>query len=183
MAYLCASQEVIAKDAKASLLFSQFRGEVEVEEGSKVCLFSKTGPLGKPKKNSNRAKKKKKKGKKQKPCPSASVNLHEAETPSASTADTKLDTDRVPSVPETPRHAACLPEEPQADIVSTLLGKKYKPVADKIKPILGELPAKFRIERDIKGDPLKEMPTLDMHPPDYVPLGRYTAERQEVVNQ
>ena len=66
---------------------------------------------------------------------------------------------------------------------SVLLGKKYKPVVDKIKPILGELPAKFRIERNITGDPLKDMPTLNPHLPDFVPTGRYTAEHMEVVNQ
>ena len=65
---------------------------------------------------------------------------------------------------------------------TVLLGKKYKPVADKIKPILGELPAKFRIERNITGDPLKDMPTLNLHPPEFVPTGRYTAERMEVVD-
>jgi hypothetical protein len=35
--------------------------------------------------------------------------------------------------------------------------KKYKPVALKVRPILGELPDKFRIIRDIVGDPLMSL--------------------------
>ena len=36
--------------------------------------------------------------------------------------------------------------------------KKYKPVARKIKPVIGELPDKFRIIRNIIGDPLRDLP-------------------------
>ncbi|THU76821.1 hypothetical protein K435DRAFT_556836, partial [Dendrothele bispora CBS 962.96] len=57
--------------------------------------------------------------------------------------------------------------------------KKYKPVALKVKPVLTALPEKFRIVRDIKGDPLKEMPTLSTTPRDFEPTGRYTQERKE----
>ncbi len=39
-------------------------------------------------------------------------------------------------------------------------GKKYKPVARKIRPIETELPSCFRIIRDIKGDPLTNLPQL-----------------------
>src|SRR5882762_4307180 len=39
-------------------------------------------------------------------------------------------------------------------------GKKYKPVARKIRPIETELPSRFRIIRDIKGDPLANLPQL-----------------------
>jgi hypothetical protein len=55
-----------------------------------------------------------------------------------------------------------------------MLGKQYKPVAEKITPILGELPAKFRIERKIIGNPLANMPVLETHPPDFAPNGHYT---------
>ena len=45
--------------------------------------------------------------------------------------------------------------------------KKYKPVARKIKPVLEDLPAKFRILRNIKGDPLADFPVLTPHPPPF----------------
>jgi len=57
--------------------------------------------------------------------------------------------------------------------------KKYKPVALKTKPVLGELPEKFRIIRNIKGDPLEHLPTLNPNPPKYSPYGRYTQERKD----
>ena len=56
---------------------------------------------------------------------------------------------------------------------------KYKPVALKTKPVMGELPAKFRIRREIVGDPLAELPELSPNPPDFSPVGRYTLERKE----
>lgn len=56
---------------------------------------------------------------------------------------------------------------------------KYKPVDKKIKPVIQELPAEFRIVREIKGDPLKDMPKLSPNPPDFEPTGRYTKERKE----
>ena len=61
--------------------------------------------------------------------------------------------------------------------------KKYKPVALKTKPVLGELPGKFRIIRDIKGDPLAELPTLSTSPPSFTPCGRYTQERKELFDK
>ena len=49
--------------------------------------------------------------------------------------------------------------------------KKYKPVALKVKPIIGKLPDKFHIIRNIIGDPLKELPSLNTHPLPFRPLG------------
>ena len=69
--------------------------------------------------------------------------------------------------------------EPRAVLAS----RKYKPVAKKVKPILGELPQKFRIIRDIKGDPLKDMPKLSTNPPEFEPVGRYTQERKEIIDK
>ncbi|KAJ3473343.1 hypothetical protein NLI96_g13043 [Meripilus lineatus] len=57
--------------------------------------------------------------------------------------------------------------------------KKYKPVHLKIKPINAALPDKFRIRREITGDPLEHIPTLNANPPPFTPSGRYTAERRE----
>jgi len=58
-------------------------------------------------------------------------------------------------------------------------GKKYKPVARKIRPVETELPSRFQIIRDIKGDPLADMPQLLAQPPEFTPTGRYTQERME----
>ena len=57
--------------------------------------------------------------------------------------------------------------------------KKYKPVACKVKPVLEDLPAKFRIIQNIKGDPLASLPVLNPHPIPFTPTGRYTQERKE----
>ena len=56
---------------------------------------------------------------------------------------------------------------------------KYKPVALKTRPVVQELPAEFRIKREIIGDPLAEMPKLSPNPPEFVPTGRYTQDRKE----
>ena len=61
--------------------------------------------------------------------------------------------------------------------------KKYKPVAVKVRPILAELPDKYRIVRNIIGDPLASMPVLDPHPIAFKPCGRYTLERKEIIDK
>ena len=61
--------------------------------------------------------------------------------------------------------------------------KKYKPVALKVKPIIGQLPDKFRIVRHIVGDPLVNIPTLPTIPPPFQPVGRYTQERKELFDK
>jgi hypothetical protein len=60
--------------------------------------------------------------------------------------------------------------------------KKYKPVAQKIRPVLDTLPDKFRIERHIHGDPLADMPTLEPNPPPFEPTGRYSDERRDLMD-
>src|SRR5271154_4837 len=60
---------------------------------------------------------------------------------------------------------------------------KYKPVALKVKPVVQELPAEFRIKREIRGDPLAEMPKLSTNPPDFEPTGRYTLQRKERIDK
>ena len=60
---------------------------------------------------------------------------------------------------------------------------KYKPVALKTRPVIGELPGEFRIRREIIGDPLLEMPTLLVKPPEFEPTGRYTQERKEKMDE
>ena len=61
--------------------------------------------------------------------------------------------------------------------------KKYKPVAKKVKPVLAPLPDNFRIHRNIVGDPLATMQPLSPHPPDFVPTGRYTTERKQIIDE
>src|SRR6201999_3250535 len=61
--------------------------------------------------------------------------------------------------------------------------KKYKPVAKKVRPVLGTLPGEFRIERTIRGDPLEGMPEMNPKPRDFEPTGRYTAERKEIIDK
>ena len=62
-------------------------------------------------------------------------------------------------------------------------GKKYKPVALNIRPVETELLSQFHITREIKGNPLKDMPQLSTQLPPYVPTGHYTPERKEVIDQ
>ena len=61
--------------------------------------------------------------------------------------------------------------------------KKYKPVALKTRPILAELPDKFRIVRNIIGDPLADMPTLSPNPPPFQPTSRYTTDRRDALHK
>ena len=62
-------------------------------------------------------------------------------------------------------------------------GKKYKLVALKVRPVETELLSRFQITRNIKGDPLKDIPTLSANPPPFVPTGRYTEERKDVIDR
>jgi len=74
-------------------------------------------------------------------------------------------------------------EREEDPMVSVLATKKYKPVALKVKPVYAELPSQYRITRNIKGDPLAEMPRLKPNPPEFVPVGRYTQERKDDFDQ
>ena len=74
-----------------------------------------------------------------------------------------------------------LPDEPILLKISTK--KKYKPVALKVKPVIGELPDKFRIIRQIIGDPLQNLPVLPTNPPPFTPTGRYTQERKDLFDK
>ena len=67
---------------------------------------------------------------------------------------------------------ATRPEKAKVKGVST--GKKYKKVADKVRPVLGTLPSEFRIVRNITGDPLEDLPELPVRPPEFQTNGWYT---------
>jgi hypothetical protein len=60
--------------------------------------------------------------------------------------------------------------------------KKYKPVAKKVHPVIGESPEKFRIERKISSNPLDDLPVLNPNPP-CIPTNCYTLERQDQLNK
>ena len=66
---------------------------------------------------------------------------------------------------------------------TVLAGKKYKPVALKVKPVYAELPEQYRITREIRGDPLQDLPILNPRPPNFAPIGRYTQERKGVIDE
>ena len=70
----------------------------------------------------------------------------------------------------------------EVPVEASFLGKKYKPVDKKVKPVLGTLSEEFRIVRNITGDPLEAMPVLPTNPPDFVPKGRYTLERMQAMD-
>ena len=66
---------------------------------------------------------------------------------------------------------------------STFVTRKYKPVAKKVRAVLAELPEKYRITRNIVGEPLADMLTLSPNPPDFQPTGHYTAERRDIIDK
>jgi hypothetical protein len=61
--------------------------------------------------------------------------------------------------------------------------KKYKPVAQKVKSVIAGLPKRFRINRQIVGDPLEHMSPLNPNPLPFIPTGRYTCDRHEALDQ
>jgi hypothetical protein len=61
--------------------------------------------------------------------------------------------------------------------------KKYKPVAKKVHPVIGELPEKFCIERKIIGNPLDDLPILNPNPPPFQPSDRYTFKRRNQLDK
>src|SRR5216684_859630 len=62
------------------------------------------------------------------------------------------------------------------------MGKKYKPVTLKVRPVEMELPSRFQITQEIKGNPLKNIPMLAMRPSPFQPTGHYMEERKEIIN-
>jgi hypothetical protein len=155
---LCASQEVIADDNVASELLDQYLGKKEVEEGRKICLFNQVEPSNKPKKPNHErrpftAGKMSRKANVMHQRLGKSEWLHERKGASHLAS--------APAVPTVPRQVLVQEVLAPQKSTSVMLGKKYKPVAEKITTILGELPAKFRIERKIIGDPRKHACSRD----------------------
>ena len=63
-------------------------------------------------------------------------------------------------------------EEPKAAF-------KYKKVAQKVRPIAAIIPEHLKPKRQFPEDPLRNLPALPYHPPDFIPTTRITAERME----
>ena len=61
--------------------------------------------------------------------------------------------------------------------------KKYKPVAQKVRPVITAVPPQFCINRKIDGDPLAKMPALNPNPPKFTLTGRYTQECKDGINK
>ncbi|EPQ49854.1 hypothetical protein GLOTRDRAFT_26270, partial [Gloeophyllum trabeum ATCC 11539] len=61
--------------------------------------------------------------------------------------------------------------------------KKYKPVAKKVRAVPATLPKEYRIQRNIVGDPLADMPILSPIPPSFQPTGRYSQERRDALHK
>jgi hypothetical protein len=110
----------------------------------------------------------------------------------SSSSPTSADSDRVgPDSPVSDLTSPPLIPAPIIDRTShippatkpPIKAKKYKPVALKTRPIIGELPGKFRIIRDIVGDPLATMPKLPTEPPTFAPCGRYTQEHKDIFDK
>ncbi|KIY61308.1 hypothetical protein CYLTODRAFT_363075, partial [Cylindrobasidium torrendii FP15055 ss-10] len=53
----------------------------------------------------------------------------------------------------------------------------YKRVGQKIKPVSGTFPQEARVERRIPEDPIKSLPILPTHPPEFIPTAKLTKER------
>lgn len=53
----------------------------------------------------------------------------------------------------------------------------YKRVAQKVHPISGVCPENIKVTRSIPDDPLKSLPPLPIHPPEFIPTQKLTQER------
>jgi hypothetical protein len=61
--------------------------------------------------------------------------------------------------------------------------KKYKPIAQKVRPVIAKLPDHFRIIRNIVSNPLANMPKLNPHPSPFAPSPHYSLERKAIVDK
>ena len=66
--------------------------------------------------------------------------------------------------------------------VYVLAARKYKKVADRIKPVPSTFPEKYKTLRRIPSDPLIGIPVLPTKPPEFVPTRKFTRERKENMN-
>jgi Integrase zinc binding domain/RNase H-like domain found in reverse transcriptase len=120
-------------------------------------------------------------------CDSDSYSFRLPPVTSASVTSLVTDTDSLPTGSASHSLHTLLVPVPDLDTrdpeVATFASRKYKPVARKIRPVLADLPDKFRITRNIIGDPLADMPTLSPNPPPFTPTGRYTADNRALIDK
>jgi hypothetical protein len=81
--------------------------------------------------------------------------------------------------PHTPADSSTFTSDHPAPYTDLILStpRKYKLVATKVHPVLGDLPEKFRIEREIIGNPFNDLPILNLNPPPFQPSDHYTFEQ------
>ena len=56
---------------------------------------------------------------------------------------------------------------------------KYKTVDKRVRPVPGTMPEDVKVKRTYPEDPLKNLPTLPHHPPEFTPTARLTQERMD----
>jgi hypothetical protein len=80
----------------------------------------------------------------------------------------------------TPANSSTFPSDRPAPYTDLLLStkEKYQPVAQKVHPTIGDLPDKFRIEREIIRNPFDDLPVLYPDTPPFVTSDLYTLARR-----
>ena len=58
----------------------------------------------------------------------------------------------------------------------------YKPVAKKICSVVARVDKEFCVTRTLPDDPLLGLPSLPMHPPDFIPGEHFTQERADALD-
>ena len=59
---------------------------------------------------------------------------------------------------------------------------KYKRVDKKIRPIPSQIPSSMKAQRRFPEDPLRNLPTLPFHPPEFQPTAKVTGERMNAID-
>jgi hypothetical protein len=63
--------------------------------------------------------------------------------------------------------------------IETVEAYKYKPVGKKVHPVPGVIQEATKVRRQIPEDPLKTLPDVPTHPPDFKPTERFTVQRMK----
>ena len=64
-----------------------------------------------------------------------------------------------------------------------VMKKKYKPVAQKVRPVVTQLLERYRIVREIQGSLLENMPVIEKVLLPFKPTGRYMEECKEALKK
>src|SRR5436190_23493078 len=78
--------------------------------------------------------------------------------------------------PEKKKRKELIREDPR-ETIPVFAARKYKPVANRVKPVKTTLPEELRIVRKAHKDALQGLPVRPTHPPEFTPGERYTIER------